>query len=201
MARNLAARDITSSSQSPAPRAPLALSHAVSCHMRERIPIVIEGLAGHVPTALVALNFHDAPSICDRLNRRQGLALKAGTAMAPASMHAEDRDPEGGSWYWTACIETLTACQSPMPTAATLCDEPDHGNHKLDVSLSSQFTASYRGPRPPCSVNPITIQSERQHILLQIESLHTIKANPSHLPVLIKNYHPFLERSDDLHLH
>ena len=38
----------------------------------QQIRIVIEGMAGHVPTALVALTIEDALSICDKLNRRLG---------------------------------------------------------------------------------------------------------------------------------
>ena len=38
----------------------------------------------------------DALSICDKLNRRLGLNREAWTAMAAASMHAEDDDPDGG---------------------------------------------------------------------------------------------------------
>ena len=46
------------------------------------IRIVIEGLLGHVPTALVALDLDDALNICDKLNRRLGLDREAWTAMA-----------------------------------------------------------------------------------------------------------------------
>ena len=35
----------------------------------QQIRIVIEGLAGHVPTALISLRLDDALSICDKLNR------------------------------------------------------------------------------------------------------------------------------------
>ena len=65
----------------------------------QQIRIVIEGMAGHVPTALVALTMDDALSICDKLNRRLGLNREAWTAMAAASMHAGDGDPEAGSWH------------------------------------------------------------------------------------------------------
>ncbi len=65
----------------------------------QQIRIVIEGLAGHVPTALVALDLDDALSICDKLNRRLGYDRKAWTAMVAASMHAEDEDPEGDPWH------------------------------------------------------------------------------------------------------
>ena len=61
----------------------------------QQIRIVIEGMTGHVPTALIALTIQDAEEICDKLNRRLGLDREAWTAMAAASMHAEDEDPEG----------------------------------------------------------------------------------------------------------
>ncbi len=65
----------------------------------QQIRIVIEGLAGHVPTALVALDLDDALGICDKLNRRLGLDREAWTAMVAASMSAENGDPEGGAWH------------------------------------------------------------------------------------------------------
>ena len=63
----------------------------------QQIRIVIEGLAGHVPTALIALDLDDALGICDKLNRRLGLDREAWTAMVAASMSTEDGDPEGGA--------------------------------------------------------------------------------------------------------
>ena len=59
----------------------------------------LEGMAGHVPTALVALTIDDALSIYDKLNRRLGYDREAWTAMAAASMHAEDDDPDNGAWH------------------------------------------------------------------------------------------------------
>ena len=59
----------------------------------QQIRIVIEGLAGHVPTALISLNLDDALSICDKLNRRLGYDREAWTAMAAASMQAETPEP------------------------------------------------------------------------------------------------------------
>ena len=59
----------------------------------QQIRIVIEGMAGHVPTALVTLTLDDALSICDKLNRRLGLDREAWTAMAAASMQAETLEP------------------------------------------------------------------------------------------------------------
>ena len=65
----------------------------------QQIRSVIEGMAGHVPTALVTLSLDDALSICDKLNRRLGYDREAWTAMAAASMRAEDDDPDGGAWH------------------------------------------------------------------------------------------------------
>ncbi|MCY4549891.1 MAG: hypothetical protein OXC28_16115 [Defluviicoccus sp.] len=65
----------------------------------QQIRIVIEGLAGHVPTALVALDLDDALSICDKLNRRLGYDREEWTAMAADSMRAEDGDTEGDAWH------------------------------------------------------------------------------------------------------
>ena len=65
----------------------------------QQIRIVIEGLAGHVPTALIALTLEDAQSICDKLNRRLGYDREAWTGMAARSMQAEGDDPEGGAWH------------------------------------------------------------------------------------------------------
>lgn len=65
----------------------------------QQIRIVIEGLAGHVPTALIALDLDGALDICDKLNRRLGYDREAWTAMVAASMHAEDEDPESGGWH------------------------------------------------------------------------------------------------------
>ena len=65
----------------------------------QQIRIVIEGLAGHVPTALVTLDLEDALSLCDKLNRRLGYNREAWTAMVAASMQAEDDDPDSGAWH------------------------------------------------------------------------------------------------------
>ena len=65
----------------------------------QQIRIVIEGLSGHVPTALIALDLDDALSICDKLNRRLGYDREAWTAMAAASMRAEDGDPDSDPWH------------------------------------------------------------------------------------------------------
>ena len=65
----------------------------------QQIRIVIEGMAGHVPTALVALTSDDALSIYDKLNRHLGYDREAWTSMAAASMYAVDDDPDNGAWH------------------------------------------------------------------------------------------------------
>ncbi len=59
----------------------------------QQIRIVIGGLAGHVPTALIALHLDDALTICDKLNKRLGLTREQWTALAARSMHAETPEP------------------------------------------------------------------------------------------------------------
>ncbi|MYK90136.1 MAG: hypothetical protein F4018_18330 [Acidobacteria bacterium] len=65
----------------------------------QQIRIVIEGLSGHVPTALIALDLDDALSICDKLNRRLGLDREAWRAMAAASMREGDCEPVDEPWH------------------------------------------------------------------------------------------------------
>ena len=59
----------------------------------QQIRIVMEGMAGYVPTALIALTVQDAENMRDKLNRRLGLDRNAWTAMAAASMCAEVPEP------------------------------------------------------------------------------------------------------------
>ena len=59
----------------------------------QRIRIVIEGLAGHIPAVLVSRNLTDALSI-DKLNRHLGLDWDAWIARAAQSMRAEDDEPD-----------------------------------------------------------------------------------------------------------
>ena len=58
----------------------------------QQIRIVIEGLSGHVPTAMVTLNLEDALAICDKLNRRLGLDREAWQAMVAESMREDDKE-------------------------------------------------------------------------------------------------------------
>ena len=59
----------------------------------QQIRIVIEGMSGYIPTALVALTVEDAERICDNLNRRLGLTRDQWTELAAQSMRAETREP------------------------------------------------------------------------------------------------------------
>ena len=52
----------------------------------QQIRIVIEGLAGHIPTAMIALDLSDALAICDKLNGRLGLDRDAWSALVAGSM-------------------------------------------------------------------------------------------------------------------
>ena len=53
-----------------------APAYDVETEVRQ-IRIVIEGLAGHIPTALISLDLDDALSICDKLNCGLGLDREA----------------------------------------------------------------------------------------------------------------------------
>ncbi|MDE0520629.1 MAG: hypothetical protein OXH79_01570 [Boseongicola sp.] len=59
----------------------------------QQVRIVIEGLAGHVPTALIALDLDDALTICDKLNRRLGFTSRQWTVLAAQSLRAETPEP------------------------------------------------------------------------------------------------------------
>ena len=54
----------------------------------QQIRIVFEGMAGYVPTALVALTLDDAERLCDRLNAKLGLDREAWSALVARSMAA-----------------------------------------------------------------------------------------------------------------
>ena len=65
----------------------------------QQIRIVIEGMAGYVPTALVALTVDDAERLCDKLNKRLGLTREQWTTLAAQSMRAETPEPGDDSWH------------------------------------------------------------------------------------------------------
>ena len=59
----------------------------------QQIRIVVEGMTGYIPTALVALTIIDAERLCDRLNAKLGLSHEDWTALAAKSMRAEAPEP------------------------------------------------------------------------------------------------------------
>ena len=80
----------------------------------QQIRIVIEGMAGHVPTALVALTMDDALNNCDKLNRRLGYpgAVRGGR-------HALDVGGlglAGAAWY-QCCMSRIVGNRA-VPEAA-----------------------------------------------------------------------------------
>ena len=59
----------------------------------QQIRIVVDGMTGYIPTALVALTVTDAERLCDRLNAKLGLSRDGWTALAARSMRAETPQP------------------------------------------------------------------------------------------------------------
>ncbi len=55
----------------------------------QQIRIVIDGVPGYVPTALVALTLDDAERLCDRFNARLGLDRDAWMKIAGRTMSAD----------------------------------------------------------------------------------------------------------------
>ena len=60
----------------------------------QQIRIVVDGMTGYIPTALVALTVIDAERLCDRLNAKLGLSREDWTKLAARSMRAETREPD-----------------------------------------------------------------------------------------------------------
>ena len=88
-------------------------SYDVETDIRQ-IHIVIKGLAGHVPTVLIALNPDDALVIANKLDRCLGLDQEVRTTMAAASMRVEEDDSACG-----ACIEAQGAALKLLVALAT----------------------------------------------------------------------------------
>ena len=59
----------------------------------QQIRIVVDGMSGYIPTALIALTIVDAERLCDRLNAKLGLSREDWTALAARSMRAEVPEP------------------------------------------------------------------------------------------------------------
>ena len=60
----------------------------------QEIRLVIDGMTGSIPTALVALTLEDAERFCDRLNARLGMDREAWSALVARAM---EETPNGGS--------------------------------------------------------------------------------------------------------
>ena len=63
----------------------------------QQIRIVIEGMSGYIPTALIALTVRDAETLCDKLNRKLGLSREDWTELAARSMRDETPEPDDPS--------------------------------------------------------------------------------------------------------
>ena len=61
----------------------------------QQVRIVVDGMSGYIPTALVALTINDAERLCDRLNAKLGPSREDWTALAARSMRAESSEPGG----------------------------------------------------------------------------------------------------------
>ncbi len=59
----------------------------------QQICIVVEGLTGYIPTAIVTPNLDDAHGLCDSLNARLGLTREDWLRMAAQSMEEETSEP------------------------------------------------------------------------------------------------------------
>ena len=59
----------------------------------QQVRIVVDGMTGYIPTALIALTIVDAERLCDRLNAKLGLSREGWTALAARSMRAEAPEP------------------------------------------------------------------------------------------------------------
>ena len=62
----------------------------------QEIRLVIDGMAGNIPTSLIALTLEDAERFCDRLNARLGMDREAWSALAARTMGpAQDGESAG----------------------------------------------------------------------------------------------------------
>ena len=62
----------------------------------QEIRLVIDGMTGCIPTALVALTLEDAERFCDRLNARFGMDREAWSALAARTMGTAQDDEAAG---------------------------------------------------------------------------------------------------------
>ena len=62
----------------------------------QEIRLVIDGMSGSIPTAMVALTLEDAERLCDRLNARLGMDREAWSALAARAMEETPNDGSAG---------------------------------------------------------------------------------------------------------
>ena len=95
----------------------------------QQVRSVIEGLSGHVPTALVTRDLDDAHTICDKLNRRLGHDHEAWIAMAAASIRHEDDGPEGGARH--PAVHPAGDTEGPAPAGPSSCSGSWHPGEEI----------------------------------------------------------------------
>lgn len=62
----------------------------------QEIRLVIDGMAGNIPTGLIALTLEDAENFCDRLNARLGMDRESWSALVARTMGpAQDGEATG----------------------------------------------------------------------------------------------------------
>ena len=62
----------------------------------QEIRLVIDGMTGSIPTALIALTIEDAERFCSRLNARLGMDREAWSALAARTMGTAQDDEAAG---------------------------------------------------------------------------------------------------------
>ena len=62
----------------------------------QEIRLVIDGMSGSIPTAMVALTLEDGERLCDRLNARLGMDREASSALAARTMGTAQDDEAAG---------------------------------------------------------------------------------------------------------
>ena len=126
----------------------------------QQIRIVVDGMTGYIPTALVALTIVDAERLCDRLNAKLGLAREGWTALAAKSMRDERPQPgdrRRGTGAWAASLRAR--CR---PLLGHPRDPPLHGAPA--PVWQNAFGRRASAPRPSaitgicCASTPTTIR-------------------------------------------
>ena len=115
----------------------------------QQIRIVIEGMPGYVPTALVALTLDDAERLCDRLNVRLGLDRKAWCALAGRSMRGDGIAPDRGlNWVLTNCAPRGAVFASGCKCRPRSGDPPHLVSSLRPVWATMPVKRRQRGDRP-----------------------------------------------------